>query len=179
MSGQVRFNQSIIISPSGPTSISFISWPPPDNLLPPLTYVSYAQNHGLIRDYELPTPEPDSPFRPRKPYRFGTLCATVDNPDQKDQYGSSSVPIYQSSTFKGVDGQYDYTRSGNPTRSHLGEDLPDQPYDIDGFISLNLDRRTPHRQDIFSRSCVRRLVWDGCARCHSPSSQTRRRNHRW
>lgn len=78
-----------------------------------------TQNHGLIRDYELPTPEPDSPFRPRKPYRFGTLCATVDNPDQKDQYGSSSVPIYQSSTFKGVDGQYDYTRSGNPTRSYL------------------------------------------------------------
>jgi hypothetical protein len=89
-----------------------------------------AQNHGLIRDYELPTPEPESPFRPRKPYRFGTLCATVDNPDQKDQYGSSSVPIYQTSTFKGVDGQYDYTRSGNPTRSHLGEALPDQPYDI-------------------------------------------------
>ena len=80
-----------------------------------------AQNQGLIRDYELPTPEPDSPFRPRKPYRFGTLCATVDNPDQKDQYGSSSVPIYQTATFKGVDGQYDYTRSGNPTRSHLGE----------------------------------------------------------
>ena len=85
-----------------------------------------AQNHGLIRDYELPTPEPDSPFRPRKPYRFGTLCATVDNPDQKDQYGSSSVPIYQSSTFKGIDGQYDYTRSGNPTRSHLGKVLPAQ-----------------------------------------------------
>jgi hypothetical protein len=82
-----------------------------------------APNQGLIRDYELPTPEPDSPFRPRKPYRFGTLCATVDNPDQKDQYGSSSVPIYQTSTFKGVDGQYDYSRSGNPTRSHLGDYL--------------------------------------------------------
>ncbi|KAH9966258.1 cystathionine beta-lyase [Lactifluus volemus] len=78
-----------------------------------------AQNQGLIRDYELPTPEPESPFRPRKPYRLGTLCATVDNPDQKDQYGSSSVPIYQTATFKGIDGQYDYTRSGNPTRSHL------------------------------------------------------------
>lgn len=78
-----------------------------------------AQNQALIRDYELPTPEPDSPFRPRKPHRFGTLCAIVDNPDQKDQYGSSSVPIYQTATFKGVDGQYDYSRSGNPTRSHL------------------------------------------------------------
>ncbi|KAJ6631005.1 cystathionine beta-lyase [Mycena sp. CBHHK59/15] len=69
--------------------------------------------------HDLPTPEPESPLRPRKPYRFSTLCATVENPDQKDQYGSSSVPIYQSSTFKGVGNAYDYSRSGNPTRSHL------------------------------------------------------------
>lgn len=69
---------------------------------------------------DIPTPEPETPFRPRQPYRFSTLCATVENPSQKDQYGSSSVPIYQTATFKGVNGQYDYTRSGNPTRSHLG-----------------------------------------------------------
>lgn len=56
-----------------------------------------------------------------RPYRFATLAATVDNPDpgHKDQYGSSSVPIYQTATFKGMGGQYDYSRSGNPTRSHL------------------------------------------------------------
>ena len=49
------------------------------------------------------------------------MAATVDNPDpgHKDQYGSSSVPIYQTATFKGMGGQYDYSRSGNPTRSHL------------------------------------------------------------
>jgi hypothetical protein len=72
-----------------------------------------------------PTPEPDSPFRPRQPYRFSTLCATVENPSasHKDQHGSSSVPIYQSATFKGVGGEYDYSRSGNPTRSHLGKHL--------------------------------------------------------
>jgi cystathionine beta-lyase/cystathionine gamma-synthase len=72
---------------------------------------------------DLPTPEPDSPFRPRKPYRFSTLCATVENPSasHQDQHGSSSVPIYQSATFKGIGGEYDYSRSGNPTRSHLGE----------------------------------------------------------
>ncbi|KAF8340619.1 pyridoxal phosphate-dependent transferase [Cantharellus anzutake] len=66
------------------------------------------------------TPLPDSPagFRTRR-YHFSTLCATVENPEQKDQYNASSVPIYQSATFKGMDGQYDYTRSGNPTRSHL------------------------------------------------------------
>ncbi|KAH9856538.1 cystathionine beta-lyase [Lenzites betulinus] len=73
--------------------------------------------------HNLPTPEPDSPSltRPRQPYRFSTLCATVDSPDadHKDQHGSSSVPIYQSATFKGVGNRYDYTRSGNPTRSHL------------------------------------------------------------
>jgi len=69
--------------------------------------------------HDLPTPEPESPLRPRKPYRFSTLCATVENPSQKDQYGSSSVPIYQTATFKGVGGEYDYSRSGNPTRSHL------------------------------------------------------------
>ncbi|GAA5879030.1 hypothetical protein JCM8547_006223 [Rhodosporidiobolus lusitaniae] len=56
-----------------------------------------------------------------RPYRFATLAATVDNPDpsHKDQHGASSVPIYQTATFKGMGGAYDYTRSGNPTRSHL------------------------------------------------------------
>ncbi|ORY34329.1 cystathionine beta-lyase [Naematelia encephala] len=53
-------------------------------------------------------------------WRFSTLCAAVDN---KDQYGSSSTPIYQTATFKGMDGQYDYTRSGNPTRGALESHL--------------------------------------------------------
>ncbi|KAF9223473.1 cystathionine beta-lyase [Gyrodon lividus] len=73
----------------------------------------------VSRVVDLPTPEPDSPYRPRQPYRFSTLCATVENPDRKDQYGASSVPIYQTATFKGINGEYDYSRSGNPTRSHL------------------------------------------------------------
>ena len=76
---------------------------------------------------DLPTPEPDTPSLSlqRQPYRFSTLCATVDSPDadHQDQHGSSSVPIYQTATFKGVGRPYDYTRSGNPTRSHLGESL--------------------------------------------------------
>ncbi|WWC58066.1 cystathionine beta-lyase [Kwoniella dejecticola CBS 10117] len=53
-------------------------------------------------------------------WRFSTLCASVDN---KDQYGASSTPIYQTATFKGMDGQYDYTRSGNPTRGGLENHL--------------------------------------------------------
>lgn len=54
-------------------------------------------------------------------HSFSTLCATVDNPDadHKDRYGSSSVPIYQTATFKGMGGQYDYSRSGNPSRTFL------------------------------------------------------------
>lgn len=51
-------------------------------------------------------------------WRFSTLAANVDT---KDQYGASSTPIYQTATFKGVNGEYDYTRSGNPTRGGLGE----------------------------------------------------------
>ncbi|ORX34655.1 cystathionine beta-lyase [Kockovaella imperatae] len=53
-------------------------------------------------------------------WRFSTLCAAVDT---KDQYGASSTPIYQTATFKGMDGQYDYTRSGNPTRGGLESHL--------------------------------------------------------
>lgn len=54
-------------------------------------------------------------------YRFGTLCVTSDH---KDQFGASSVPIYQTATFKGLPGnQYDYTRSGNPTRTALETQL--------------------------------------------------------
>ncbi|WVQ76274.1 cystathionine beta-lyase [Cryptococcus sp. DSM 104548] len=53
-------------------------------------------------------------------WHFSTLCANVDS---KDQYGASSTPIYQTATFKGMDGSYDYTRSGNPTRSALENHL--------------------------------------------------------
>ncbi|KAJ3828466.1 Cys/Met metabolism PLP-dependent enzyme-domain-containing protein [Lentinula raphanica] len=69
--------------------------------------------------HDLPTPDPETPIRPRQPYKLSTLCVAVENPSMKDQYGSSSVPIYQSATFKGVGNEYDYSRSGNPTRSHL------------------------------------------------------------
>jgi cystathionine beta-lyase/cystathionine gamma-synthase len=80
------------------------------------------------------TPDPESPMSSRlslsssrkKRYRFATQCATVESPDDehRDQYNASSVPIYQTATFKGPPGAiYDYTRSGNPTRSHLEHHL--------------------------------------------------------
>ncbi len=41
-------------------------------------------------------------------------------PCPKDQYGSTCMPIYQTATFQQTEGEiYDYTRSGNPTRSAL------------------------------------------------------------
>ncbi|KAF8442415.1 Cys/Met metabolism PLP-dependent enzyme-domain-containing protein [Boletus edulis BED1] len=81
--------------------------------------MAFAKSLDVARNVDLPTPEPDSPHGPRRPYRFSTLCANVENPDHKDQYGASSVPIYQTATFKGVGGEYDYSRSGNPTRTYL------------------------------------------------------------
>lgn len=71
-----------------------------------------------------PSPAPSSPRNGRK-YALATeLVFTESN----DQYNASSVPIYQSATFKqesatGGGGEYDYTRSGNPTRTHLERHL--------------------------------------------------------
>eukprot|EP00121_Abeoforma_whisleri_P007052 Awhi_evm1s6427 len=53
-------------------------------------------------------------------YGQGTLCVSLEaNPD--DPYNPASTPIYQTATFKQSSavsmGQYDYSRSGNPTRS--------------------------------------------------------------
>lgn len=74
-----------------------------------------------------PSPAPSSPRPTGRRYALATELVYVDNPESggnKDQYGASSVPIYQTATFKQSSatemGEYDYTRSGNPTRSHLG-----------------------------------------------------------
>ncbi|KAF2002355.1 cystathionine beta-l [Amniculicola lignicola CBS 123094] len=71
-----------------------------------------------------PSPAPSTPQNGRK-YALATeLVYTESN----DQYNASSVPIYQSATFKqnsatGGNEEYDYTRSGNPTRTHLERHL--------------------------------------------------------
>ncbi|EPS30735.1 Cystathionine beta-lyase [Penicillium oxalicum] len=70
-----------------------------------------------------PSPAPSSPH-PGRRYNIATeLVFTEGN----DQYNASSVPIYQSATFKQTSGsgggEYDYTRSGNPTRTHLERHL--------------------------------------------------------
>jgi cystathionine beta-lyase len=67
-----------------------------------------------------PSPTPSSPSNGRTKYSLATeLVYTESN----DQYNSSSMPIYQSATFKGEGNEYDYTRSGNPTRTHLERHL--------------------------------------------------------
>ncbi|KAL1954415.1 hypothetical protein VTO42DRAFT_1185 [Malbranchea cinnamomea] len=70
-----------------------------------------------------PSPAPSSPRTGRR-YALATeLVYTEGN----DQFKSSSVPIYQTATFKQSSGngggEYDYTRSGNPTRTHLERHL--------------------------------------------------------
>ncbi|CAM0139896.1 unnamed protein product [Umbelopsis sp. WA50703] len=73
---------------------------------------------------QVASPSPASPISTRR-YRFATEVVTVDNKD--DPYNAASVPIYQSATFKQKsatgEGEYDYSRSGNPTRTHLENHL--------------------------------------------------------
>lgn len=72
-----------------------------------------------------PSPAPSSPSNGRRQYSLATELVYTDS---RDQYGASSIPIYQSATFKqstalGGNSEYDYTRSGNPTRTHLERHL--------------------------------------------------------
>jgi cysteine-S-conjugate beta-lyase len=71
-----------------------------------------------------PSPAPSSPSNERRRYALATELVYTET---KDQYGASSMPVYQSATFKqsSANGgsEYDYTRSGNPTRTHLERHL--------------------------------------------------------
>lgn len=57
--------------------------------------------------------------------KTSTRCVRLESND--DQYGAISPPIYQTATFRQPTasefGEYDYTRSGNPTRSLLEKQL--------------------------------------------------------
>lgn len=90
---------------------------PPDNnsASAPVNKVLDLDGHNLP-----PSPAPSSPTNGRRRYALATELVYTDS---KDQYGASSIPIYQSATFKQSSAsggnEYDYTRSGNPTRTHL------------------------------------------------------------
>ncbi|KAI9865157.1 MAG: cystathionine beta-lyase [Trichoglossum hirsutum] len=86
--------------------------------------LSKAFAHVDLQGHDLPpSPAPSTPRNGRK-YALATELVYTDS---NDQYNSSSVPIYQSATFKQTSnsggGEYDYTRSGNPTRTHLERHL--------------------------------------------------------
>ncbi|KAJ3149179.1 cystathionine beta-lyase [Geranomyces variabilis] len=77
---------------------------------------------GKSQDSEVEARQPPV-VRPRK-YRPSTDCVFVEpEGGVRDLYNASSVPIYQTATFKqgSADemGEYDYSRSGNPTRTHV------------------------------------------------------------
>ncbi|KAK0629914.1 Cys/Met metabolism PLP-dependent enzyme-domain-containing protein [Bombardia bombarda] len=93
-----------------------------DNGSPPL---NKAFSRLDIDGHDLPpSPAPSSPQTGRRRYALATELVYTET---KDQYGSSSIPIYQSATFKQTSAnggnEYDYTRSGNPTRTHLERHL--------------------------------------------------------
>ncbi|CAG8467325.1 7183_t:CDS:2 [Paraglomus occultum] len=73
--------------------------------------------------------QPESSNSRRHTYRPATELVFVDCPEGSgaNHYNAASVPIYQTATFKQTSatqtGEYDYTRSGNPTRSHLENHL--------------------------------------------------------
>ena len=83
--------------------------------------IGKAMKHLDLDGHDLPpSPAPSSPSNGRK-YALATELVFTDS---NDQHNASSMPIYQSATFKGPPGQeYDYSRSGNPTRTHLERHL--------------------------------------------------------
>lgn len=83
--------------------------------------IGKAIRHIDLDGHDLPpSPAPSSPSNGRK-YALATELVYTEG---TDQHNASSTPIYQSATFKGGPGQeYDYTRSGNPTRSALERHL--------------------------------------------------------
>jgi cystathionine beta-lyase len=65
----------------------------------------------------------------------------------EDPYGASSAPLYQTATFKQpsstTNGPYDYTRSGNPTRTMLEETMA--MLEVSGFLSSQ-----PSHKNVFT-----------------------------
>lgn len=83
--------------------------------------IGKAMKHLDLDGHDLPpSPAPSSPSNGRK-YALATELVYTEG---TDQHNASSTPIYQSATFKGGPGQeYDYSRSGNPTRTQLERHL--------------------------------------------------------
>ncbi|KAJ3033808.1 cystathionine beta-lyase [Rhizophlyctis rosea] len=103
--------------PDTPTSSSLPQTEPAPTV-PPSPSPSTLSTTSLFSSASLLNPAP-------KKYRIATECVYVEPIGGiRDPYNSGSVPIYQTATFKQHSatemGEYDYSRSGNPTRTHLG-----------------------------------------------------------
>jgi len=74
-----------------------------------------------------PTPVLSSTPTPQNERRRYRIATELVHSEHRDQYGASSMPVYQSATFyqegANAGGEYDYTRSGNPTRTQLERHL--------------------------------------------------------
>lgn len=101
---------------------------PPTGVLPnpKLNALGKAMAQVDLDGHDMPpSPAPSTP-RSGRQYSIATQLVFSEG---NDQYNASSVPIYQSATFKqtsataGASNEYDYTRSGNPTRTHLEKHL--------------------------------------------------------
>ena len=66
---------------------------------------------------------------PTADYGMATRLAHPVGKGKGDPYNASSPVLYQTATFeldpKSMSGAYDYTRSGNPTRDMLQEQMAD------------------------------------------------------
>ncbi|KAI9795024.1 MAG: cystathionine beta-lyase [Peltula sp. TS41687] len=86
--------------------------------------LSKASSKVDLDGHDLPLSPPSSTPRNERKLHINTEIVYTES---SDQYNASSVPIYQSATFKQTSGsgggEYDYTRSGNPTRTHLERHL--------------------------------------------------------
>ena len=64
--------------------------------------------------------------------KISTRCVCFDQPN--DPHGAMVPPIYQTATFEQSSasefGEYDYTRSGNPTRALLEQQLANLEADL-------------------------------------------------
>ncbi|OUS48876.1 putative cystathionine beta-lyase precursor CBL [Ostreococcus tauri] len=96
------------------------------------------------------TTEPSEP-NPRE-YKMATKLAHAKT-SVRDPYAASSPPLYQTATFAQPNatenGPYDYTRSGNPTRTQLEEQM--------AYLE-DADRAFAFSSGMSALTCVTRLV---------------------
>jgi len=77
----------------------------------------------ILANLKSPTPQTKALVELPPQYHRSTAIVHISNSSVSDPYNASSVPIYQTATFKQTStkdgGEFDYSRSGNPTRTVL------------------------------------------------------------